>query len=543
MQMNVTQQISSHLKTRVPAFWVYTEEPGRIHDIVTEHSSERGVYRLDAINGLSVYKSKHKKWSIILVPDPMGSDEMVPITDISDAFSYVMNEGGIFMLEFAHKMAEAISGFVLSLQLEYREAVHKDSNSVAPMQLILISNEDTVNDEIARLIPIVNHGLPTKEEIEEITIGLLESYSSNVNFSFYSRNTGKLIAKSAVGLSESEIVRASLESLEHNREINPDHLNHYKLELLKNNGILEVRKPEMTLNDIGGMDNAKKLVKQISTVWNNEYIVRDHGVTPIRRVLMVGVAGSGKSMFCEAISSTLGLELAKGGVSSSMDKFVGQSEKNIRRMFETLKLMSPIVFWIDEFGRDLSGGASSSSVDGGTTDRVHGEFLTGIQELPDDILLVAAANRIQDLAPEMTRADRFDKIMFVGFPTFEERRNIFKIHLKHGNFNYDHLAEASQFFTGAEIKALVNEVKFNVMTSEHRGIQTSDILSHMPKVKGRIWVNHRDEVLEMYRRAKLEWDWASSSQMAEMDEVLNYKEGKITSYAPKQTPKVAKWGS
>lgn len=543
MQMNATEQISSHLKTKVPAFWVSTEEPGRIHDIVTRSIQDRSVYRLDAINGLVRYRNERDKWGIVLAPDPEGN--LVPIHDLNDSFSYVMNEGGIFLLEFAHKLAEAISGFVLSLQLEYREAVKKDKDSVAPMQLVLISNEDTLNDEISRIIPIVHHSLPTKAEIEDVIGNVISSHSRATESYFRPTYVTRNAANASIGLSESEVMRASIESLKINGHIDREYLNQYKLELLKNNGILEVRHPKMTLKDIGGMDNAKKLVGQIEYVWKNQDSTTLQGVSPIRRVLMVGVAGTGKSLFCEAISSTLGLELAKGGVSNSMDKYVGQSEKNIRRMFETLKLMSPIVFWIDEFGRDMSGGQSSASVDGGTTDRVHGEFLTGLQELPDDVMLVAAANRIQDLAPEMTRADRFDKIMFVGFPTVEERRNIFKIHLGRdsGKFNLDELAEKTKYFTGAEIKALVNEVRFEIVTTEYRPIKTIDIVNHIPRVKGRIWVNHKDEILEMYRRAKVEWDWASSSQMAEADEVLSGKEKKIASYAPKPAPKVAKWGA
>mgnify|MGYP000214883789 CR=1 FL=1 len=86
-------------------------------------------------------------------------------------------------------------------------------------------------------------------------------------------------------------------------------------------------------------------------------------------------------------------------------KVIGQSEANMRAVFKQIKLMSPLCVWIDEFGRDLSGGSSSSHVDGGTTDRVHGEFLTGLQELPEETFLLCAANQLEALRPEMLRAD------------------------------------------------------------------------------------------------------------------------------------------
>ena len=131
----------------------------------------------------------------------------------------------------------------------------------------------------------------------------------------------------------------------------------------------------------------------------------------------MGIPGTGKSAICEATANALGLDLARTGVSQVMNSFVGQSEANMRAVFNQIKVMAPLCVWIDEFGRDMSGGQSSSHVDGGTTDRVHGEFLTGLQELPENVFLICAANQIENLKPEMLRAERFDKIIFVGLPS------------------------------------------------------------------------------------------------------------------------------
>jgi SpoVK/Ycf46/Vps4 family AAA+-type ATPase len=188
-------------------------------------------------------------------------------------------------------------------------------------------------------------------------------------------------------------------------------------------------------------------------------------------------------------------------------------------------MMTPLCVWIDEFGRDLSGGQSSSHVDGGTTDRVHGEFLTGLQELPEDTFLMCAANQLEHLKPEMLRADRFDKIVFVGLPSYFERKEIFKIYLKDiqtdHEYDYEALARSTENFTGAEIASLIKEVKFYIVTSDFRAITTQDIVSYAPRMKNTIWNKHRDMVKSMYQYALEQWDWASSEQMENAKNIIS----------------------
>ena len=231
---------------------------------------------------------------------------------------------------------------------------------------------------------------------------------------------------------------------------------------------------------------------------------------------MVGIPGTGKSAICQATANELQLDLARTGISQVMNSFVGQSEANMRAVFQQIKAMNPLCVWIDEFGRDLSGGASSASVDAGTTDRVHGEFLTGLQELPEETFLMCAANQLDNLRPEMLRADRFDKIIFVGMPSLNERLDILKIYLKEVDtdheFDYHALAEATEYFTGAEISSLIREVKFFVVSQDFRPINTQDIVSYVPKIRNTIWNKHRDMVQSMYQFALEQWDWASTEQ-------------------------------
>jgi SpoVK/Ycf46/Vps4 family AAA+-type ATPase len=254
-------------------------------------------------------------------------------------------------------------------------------------------------------------------------------------------------------------------------------------------------------------------------------------------MLMVGVPGTGKSAICEATANALGLDLARTGISQVMNSYIGQSEQNMRTVFKQINAMAPLCVWIDEFGRDLSGGSSSSHVDGGTTDRVHGEFLTGLQELPDNVFLMCAANQLEHLKPEMLRADRFDKIMFVGLPSFSERSDIIKIYLSDidtpHQYNYDAISNATQYFTGAEIKSLIKEVKFYVSSSELRAINTNDIISYAPKMRNILWNKSRPMIQDLYKTAIEQWDWASTDQLEDAKNILNPRAN-----APVSAPKI-----
>jgi SpoVK/Ycf46/Vps4 family AAA+-type ATPase len=294
---------------------------------------------------------------------------------------------------------------------------------------------------------------------------------------------------------------------------------------IKEKGILEILRPKITFDQIGGLNNIKDLILKNSVIWRDPDKAKNFGVTPISKILMVGVPGTGKSAICEATASALGLDLARTGVGRVMNSFVGQSEANMRAVFRQIAVMAPLCVWIDEFGRDLSGGASSSHVDGGTTDRVHAEFLTGLQELPSNVFLMCAANQLDNLRPEMIRAERFDKIMFVGLPSFQERMLIVQIYLNDvrtdHSFNYEEIANVTKYFTGAEIKSLIKEVKFNIALNYSRSVETNDIIEHVPKMRNILWNKNRQMIQDLYSTAIEQWDWASEDQFKDAKYVMN----------------------
>jgi len=520
------------IKLNYPNIWIKDSDSSRIVDVITS-TIDRDYYIIDFLSGFSKYCEG--QWKSVLVPNPLaemtGGPELVVTYDPSIAMSYLLENSTTFtkpatyFINVIGDLNAAImpmSPYIAHFKSSYRKAFWNDDLSLMPLQLIFLSSQ-AVSEEYAQYFTVIEDLIPGLSE--------LHSIATHINASAHDRlieqDNIKELVNAGIGLTESQFIDLCLTSVVNTGQLNPKFVYDQKMSTIKKNGILEIIKPTMSFADIGGLDNIKDIIRRTAVLWNDPERAKSFGITPIRRMLMVGIPGTGKSAICQATANELGLDLARTGISQVMNSFIGQSEANMRAVFKQIKLMSPLCVWIDEFGRDLSGGSSSSHVDGGTTDRVHGEFLTGLQELPEETFLLCAANQLEALRPEMLRADRFDKIMFVGLPSFEERKHIFHIHLSKidtdHDYNYDALADASVYMTGAEIVSLIRETKFYVTSESFRPIETKDVLHFIPRTKNTIWLKHNDMVMSMYQYALEQWDWASTSQMEDAKMILGKK--------------------
>lgn len=527
------------IKLNYPNIWIKNNNFARIVDLLTS-TIEKEYYLIDFINGFS--KLESGQWKPVLVKNPaalsLEDPKFITTHDLGVSLHFLLDSHKsdlktktffVNVIGDPSNTLNQLAGFASFSKNEYRKGFWNDNINQIPIQFIFISSQDAP-EEYLGLFSLVEENYPTKQEL----LNIVEHINAHSNDSVVDSKDVKDIINAGLGLDELEFVDLCLMSISADKKLSSKFIYDAKMANIKRNGILEIIKPQIKFNDIGGLDNIKDIIKRTAILRNNPQKAASFGITPIRRLLMVGIPGTGKSAICQATANELGLDLARTGISQVMNSFIGQSEANMRAVFKQIKAMSPLCVWIDEFGRDLSGGSSSSHVDGGTTDRVHGEFLTGLQELPEETFLMCAANQLEALRPEMLRADRFDKIFFVGLPSHNERKTIFEIHLSkirtEHNYDYDSLAEASMYMTGAEIVSLIKEVKFYVVSEEFRPITTKDILSHIPKIKNTIWIKHQDMVKSMYEYALAQWDWASSDQQEDAKIILgkNAKKNKQT---------------
>lgn len=242
-----------------------------------------------------------------------------------------------------------------------------------------------------------------------------------------------------------------------------------KERVIRQSGVLDYYEPNSAMRDVGGLDALKTWLDRRGNAFSHS--AREFGLDAPKGVLLLGVQGCGKSLVAKAIAATWHFPLLRFDLGKVFGGLVGQSEGNIRTALDVAEALAPCVLWIDEIEKGLAGMGSSDQTDGGTTARVVGTLLTWMQEKEAPVFVVATANRIELLPPELLRKGRFDEIFFVDLPTPTARAEILSIHLKKkdrqpADFDLDQLVKASVGFSGAELQEAVHEGLFEAFAGE-----------------------------------------------------------------------------
>ena len=231
-----------------------------------------------------------------------------------------------------------------------------------------------------------------------------------------------------------------------------------KEQIIRKSGQLEYCQVDASLSQVGGMDVLKDWLVKRSIAFEPE--ARAHGLSAPRGVLLIGVQGCGKSLAAKAIAGLWGLPLLRLDVGRLFNSLVGSSEENMRAAIRVAESVAPAVLWVDEIEKSMAGSQSSSHTDGGTTARVLSSFLTWLQEKQSPVFVVATANSVDQLPPELLRRGRLDETFFVDLPDLTERTEIFRIHLRRrsqpvAEIDVSLLAQEAEGFSGAEIEQCV----------------------------------------------------------------------------------------
>jgi SpoVK/Ycf46/Vps4 family AAA+-type ATPase len=228
-----------------------------------------------------------------------------------------------------------------------------------------------------------------------------------------------------------------------------------KAQVIQESGLLEYFPVEDNRFQLGGFARLKSWLVRARTGFSRE--ARELNLPTPRGILIVGVQGCGKSLAAKVIAREWKLPLVKLDAGRLFDKYIGESEKNFRKAISLAESMAPVVLWIDEIEKAM---ATGGEADGGVGRRMFGSFLTWLQEKQHEVFVVATANDLSILPPELLRKGRFDEIFFVDLPNADERGAILTIHLKlrkqdPGEFDFHRLVEATEGFSGAEIEQVV----------------------------------------------------------------------------------------
>jgi SpoVK/Ycf46/Vps4 family AAA+-type ATPase len=272
---------------------------------------------------------------------------------------------------------------------------------------------------------------------------------------------GERLVRAAMGLTMSEAENAFAKAIAADNKLSADDIPlilEEKRQVIRKSGLLEYHATDAALSGVGGLDLLKGWLDQRTAAFGEA--ARRFGLPEPRGVLLLGVQGCGKSLTAKAVASHWRLPLLRLDMGRVFSGLVGSSEENLRRAIRVAEGIAPAVLWVDEIEKGMAGMASSGSTDSGVTARVLGTFLTWLQEKTSPVFVVATANRIEGLPPELLRKGRFDEIFFIDLPSPAERRDIFDIHLRRRQrdpaaFELEQLVRESPGFSGAEIEQAV----------------------------------------------------------------------------------------
>ncbi len=252
-----------------------------------------------------------------------------------------------------------------------------------------------------------------------------------------------------------------------------------KRRIIERSGVLEYFPHDHNLGDIAGLDQLKLWLRKRHAAFADPSAAVSFGLSAPKGLLLIGVQGCGKSLCAKAVAAEWRLPLIRLDPSNLYQKFFGESEKNLRRAIRTAENMAPVVLWIDEIEKALG----QDQNDGGTSQRVFGTFLAWMQEKKESVFVIATANDISKLPPELLRKGRFDEIFFVDLPKTETRKEIFRVHIKRRErdpdaFDLDALANGSNGFSGAEIEQAVVSALYTAF-GENKDIDTEAVLNEL----------------------------------------------------------------
>jgi SpoVK/Ycf46/Vps4 family AAA+-type ATPase len=329
--------------------------------------------------------------------------------------------------------------------------------------VVITAPELTIPAELATLVEYFDLPLPDRDRLHDIVHDTFTRLAKTYTLKLQLDAAGvDAMSANLRGLTEEEAERAISQALVSRYALCPETVTDVieaKKQLLRHSGMLEFIEASDNMASVGGLENLKHWLAQRRGAW--EDAAREFGLEPPHGVIILGVQGCGKSLCARAVAGEWKLPLVKFDTSAVYDKYIGETEKRIRKVFQVAEGLAPCVLWIDELEKAFAGsGPDSASADAGVSSRLLASFLSWMQDRKSPVFVAATCNNVTVLPPELIRKGRFDELFFVDLPNQVERKQILSIQLAKrkrnpAEFELDKIATAAEGYSGAEIDAAV----------------------------------------------------------------------------------------
>jgi SpoVK/Ycf46/Vps4 family AAA+-type ATPase len=461
------------LRSRIPVVVIETRDERRMLDLLrTITVSSAGdaylpLFRWTVTDGL-------QRLDIELEPQLHNADP----PDVLRHIRAVSKPGIYVLLDFHHYLEDPV---IIRLMKD----ICMRFDDVA-RQLVLISHEIKLPHELESFSAHFDMALPTEKERENIIKRVASEYSDENPGSRvqYDPKAYRMLIQNLAGLTDRDTEQLARNAIFHDGAISKSDLPDVmqaKYELLNRGGILQYEYDTARFADVGGLENLKRWLE----LRKPAFLADDtapHLDTP-KGVLLIGVQGCGKSLAAKATAGIFDLPLLRLDFASLYNKYHGETERNLRESLKTADVMAPCVLWIDEIEKGLAGRGGET----GTSQRVLGSFLTWMAEKNSGVFVVATANDISMLPPELVRKGRFDELFFVDLPDQRVREQIFIIHLKARDqdpmkIDIRAVASAADGFSGAEIEQAIVAAMF-AAHAQKSALSTQHLVDELARTK------------------------------------------------------------
>ena len=442
MKVAVSEDIGRLLSQRVPLIALESAQEPYVLELLQKLCTEKRqtLYYWTLSDGME---------TLGFGPRMANAGESMGATEVLKAIKE-RNQGGVFVLCDFHPHWD---NEPLNVRLLKDIALNFDN---IEKHIVLLSHRLDTPPELAPYIAHAKLTLPTDDEILTIVRQEAQRYVRNSEQKRIKTDSRALeqLVKNLRGLTHHDVARLAYHAIADDGVIDATDIpqvNSAKFSLLNQQGLLSYQFDTETMANVGGLHNFKHWLQERRRAFDG-----DNNLPTPKGVLLLGVQGGGKSLAAKAVAGLWGLPLLRLDMGGLYNKFIGETEKNLRDSLQQAETMSPCVLWLDELEKAMAGGNS----DDGVSKRLLGYFLTWLAEHRSQVFLVATSNDISKLPAELVRKGRFDEIFFVDLPDTDVLKDIFTIHLKkrgicHEAMDLSRVVAAAEGFSGAEVEQAV----------------------------------------------------------------------------------------
>ena len=340
--------------------------------------------------------------------------------------------------------------------------------------LIIITPAMCLSEDLTKDVTVIDYPLPDVEVIGEMLDQIIEEVAGNPQITIdLDHDSRSLLLHAARGLTLNEAENVFARALVLHSGLSAASIPvvlEEKRQIIRKSGILEYYEALDDFERIGGLELLKDWLAKRSMAFSDH--ARDFGLPTPKGALFIGIQGCGKSLCAKAVSAAWKMPLLRFDAGRLFESALGSTEANLRRSLQTAESVSPCILWIDEIEKAFGNGGASANTDGGTSTRIFGTLLTWLAEKTAPVFVIATANNIAKLPPELLRKGRFDEIFFVDLPSTREREAIFRLKIAARGRDPEHfdiagLALASDGFSGAEIEEAVTSALYDSYYAGH----------------------------------------------------------------------------